>query len=193
MTAFALAASISPGPVNIVALASGMRYGLRKSQSHVLGASLGFVLLLLIVGYCLEESVREFPLMLLIVKWAGVGFLLYMAYGLAVDHGALAGEEEARPPSLLQAASMQWLNPKAWLASMAGVGAFALDGVPFALPIFALVYGLVCYVSIAVWAAAGARMGTWVQSPGALKVLNRVLATLLVTSAFYLMFENLRG
>jgi threonine/homoserine/homoserine lactone efflux protein len=40
MAAFALAASISPGPVNIVALSTGAQYGLRVSMRHVTGALL---------------------------------------------------------------------------------------------------------------------------------------------------------
>ncbi len=43
MAAFALAASISPGPVNVVALSSGMQFGLGPSLRHVLGATVGFV------------------------------------------------------------------------------------------------------------------------------------------------------
>ena len=51
MAAFALAASISPGPVNIVALSSGAQYGFRPSLRHVSGATLGFTLLLVLGNY----------------------------------------------------------------------------------------------------------------------------------------------
>nr|BFE96380.1 hypothetical protein GCM10020185_69160 [Pseudomonas brassicacearum subsp. brassicacearum] len=50
MAAFALVASITPGPVNIVALSSGARYGFRATLRHVGGATLGFVLLLVLMG-----------------------------------------------------------------------------------------------------------------------------------------------
>ena len=49
MAAFALVASITPGPVNIVALGAGAQYGFRASQRHVAGATLGFVLLLVLM------------------------------------------------------------------------------------------------------------------------------------------------
>ena len=48
MAAFALAMSISPGPVNIVALSAGARYGVRASMRHVSGATIGFTALLII-------------------------------------------------------------------------------------------------------------------------------------------------
>ena len=49
MAAFALASSISPGPVNIVALSAGAQFGLRPAMRHVSGATLGFTLLLLLL------------------------------------------------------------------------------------------------------------------------------------------------
>lgn len=50
MAGFALAMSITPGPVNLVALGSGARHGFAASLRHVVGATLGFILLLLLMG-----------------------------------------------------------------------------------------------------------------------------------------------
>ena len=55
MAAFALATSITPGPVNVVALGSGARFGFAASQKHVAGAALGFTLLLVLIGLGLHE------------------------------------------------------------------------------------------------------------------------------------------
>ncbi|HAT1553441.1 TPA: LysE family translocator, partial [Aeromonas hydrophila] len=41
MAGFALAMSITPGPVNLVALGSGARHGFAASLRHVVGATLG--------------------------------------------------------------------------------------------------------------------------------------------------------
>lgn len=78
MAAFALASSISPGPVNVVALSAGAQHGLAASLRHVTGATVGFTLLLLLIGLGLHELLARFPNLIEIVKWAGVGFLLYM-------------------------------------------------------------------------------------------------------------------
>ena len=59
MATFALVASITPGPVNIVALSSGAQFGFRASQRHVAGATLGFVVLLVLMGLVpLEKLTR---------------------------------------------------------------------------------------------------------------------------------------
>ena len=55
MAAFALATSITPGPVNVVALSAGARFGFAASQKHVFGAAVGFTLLLVLIGLDVEE------------------------------------------------------------------------------------------------------------------------------------------
>jgi len=61
MAAFALASSITPGPVNIVALSAGAQFGLRASLRHVTGATLGFTLLLVLIGLGLHELLLRVP------------------------------------------------------------------------------------------------------------------------------------
>ena len=123
MAAFALAASISPGPVNIVALSNGRQFGFGLSQSHVLGATLGFVVLLLFTGFGLHEILQQWPLLTELVRWGGMAFLLYLAWTLAADNGRIDVEGATTPqPSFMHGVIMQWLNPKAWLAAVAGMG-----------------------------------------------------------------------
>ena len=52
---------------------------------------------------------------------AGIAFLIYMAWKLALDSGELDAYATLKKPSMSQGAAMQWLNPKAWLASVAGM------------------------------------------------------------------------
>lgn len=131
MAAFALATSITPGPVNVVALGAGTRYGLRASLRHVTGATVGFVLLLLLIGLGLHELLAQWPWLTRAIRWAGVAFLLYVAWRLAADNGEIDTATSARGPSLWVGAAMQWLNPKAWLASVAGMGAYAWGVMPY--------------------------------------------------------------
>ena len=46
MCSFALSMSISPGPVNLVTLSSGINHGFLRTLPFVAGASIGFSLLL---------------------------------------------------------------------------------------------------------------------------------------------------
>jgi len=185
MAAFALAASISPGPVNIIALSSGASHGLRASLAHVAGATLGFCVLLVLVGLGLHQLLLRWPLLGLLLHWGGVAFLLYMAWKLARDDGRLTDAHATPAPSAWQGAAMQWLNPKAWLAAVAGVGAYT-GGEQHLLWLFTWIYGPICFLSVASWAWAGSVIRQYLSNPRHLRLLNRGLAVLLVGSAVYL-------
>jgi len=186
MAAFALASSITPGPVNLVALNCGARFGFRASARHITGATVGFTLLLLLIGLGLYELLERAPILMRGIQWGGVAFLLYMAWRLAADDGRLEPAAAGNGPSLLDGALMQWLNPKAWLASVAGMGLFAANGDVLRVWLFAGLYFVICYVSIACWAGAGAFLSRYLQEPGRVRWLNRTMALLLAGSAFYL-------
>ncbi|CAI8702798.1 LysE family translocator [Pseudomonas sp. PDM26] len=187
MAAFALVASITPGPVNIVALSSGARFGFRASQRHVAGATLGFVLLLVLMGLGLHELLQRWPALTQGVQWAGVAFLLYMAFRLAADNGQVQAREAAQAPSMLYGAIMQWLNPKAWLACVAGMGAFVADGEARLVWQFAAIYLVICYVSVGCWAYAGTFLRGFLNNAAGMRLFNRLMALLLVVSAVYLL------
>lgn len=187
MAAFALAASISPGPVNLVALSAGARYGLRASLWHVTGATLGFTLLLLAMGLGLQQLLQQWPPLKTLLHGAGVAFLLYMAYGLARDDGRLDSGKAQRAPGLFSGAAMQWLNPKAWLACVAGMGAFVADGEARLVWQFAAIYLVICYLSVGCWAYAGSFLRVWLGNPATMRLFNRTMAALLVVSAVYLL------
>lgn len=187
MAAFALASSITPGPVNIVALSSGARYGLGAALLHVTGATLGFTLLLILIGFGLHETLLHWPFLTLAIKWAGVAFLLFMAWKLAWDNGRLDAEGESERPSMLYGAVMQWLNPKAWLACIAGMGAFVASGEAALIWQFATIYFVICYLSLGCWAFAGTFLRHYLKSALGIRIFNRSMAMLLVGCAAYLL------
>ena len=188
VAAFALVGSITPGPVNIVALSSGAQFGFRASQRHVAGATLGFVLLLVLMGLGLHELLEIWPGLTQVVQWAGVAFLLFMAFKLASDDGQVDAKDSGRAPSMLYGALMQWLNPKAWLACVAGMGAFVANGEARLIWQFAAVYLVICYVSVGCWAYAGTFLRGYLNNPAGMRLFNRSMALLLAGSAAYLLW-----
>ncbi|SDU93501.1 LysE family translocator [Pseudomonas mucidolens] len=187
MAAFALATSITPGPVNVVALSTGARFGFAASQKHVAGAALGFTLLLVLIGLGLHELLVRWPALTLGIQWGGVAFLLYMAYKLAVDDGRLDAQGTTVAPSMLYGAIMQWLNPKAWLACVAGMGLFAAQGEATRVWQLASVYLVVCYLSVACWAYVGTFLRRYLSNARGMRLFNRAMALLLVISVVYLL------
>ncbi|QUY49640.1 LysE family translocator [Serratia plymuthica] len=190
MAAFALAASITPGPVNILALSAGAQFGFNATLRHVLGATLGFTLLLILIGLGLHQLLALWPVMTRVMQWAGVAFLLFMAYQLALDDGSLGSGNRRQAPSFWYGALLQWLNPKAWLASVASLGAFVADGDRLLLWQFAVIYGVICYASVACWAYAGTMLTGLLQRARNVRRFNRLMALLLAASACYLLADG---
>ncbi len=191
MAAFALAASISPGPVNLVCLSSGTRYGLRTGLWFVTGATLGFQLLFLLIGLGLHAALSSLPGFSAVLHWAGIVFLLYLSYQLFREDGQVSECSDAAAPGFAYGALMQWLNPKAWLASAAGIGAYAGGGDLQLTLVFTLLYGPICWLSLSCWVLAGAYLRRYVQRPALMRLVNRGLALMLVVSCLFLLRDFL--
>lgn len=188
MSAFALVASISPGPVNLACLASGTRHGLRASLGLVLGATCGFLLLLVAAGLGLGAVLAAWPAMAWGLRAGGMVFLLCLGWQLAMASGGLASPSTERAPGVLAGAAMQALNPKAWLVAVAGVGAYTRAD-PQALAVFCALYAPICGASLLSWVAAGAFVRRQALSPARMQQVQRALAALLVASGLLLFIE----
>lgn len=183
MAGFALATSITPGPVNLVALAGASQHGLRPALRHVTGATLGFIVLLLASGAGLLAVLNTVNGVNQALRVGGIAYLLWLAWGLARDNGEL-GAARGGPPGYWRGALMQWLNPKAWMACAAGVAAFVEGAQGIAR--FAAIYLVVCWLSLACWAWAGAFLQRHLGDARRWRLFNRSMAVLLAASAGYL-------
>jgi threonine/homoserine/homoserine lactone efflux protein len=120
--AFAFVTSVTPGPNNMMLLASGVNFGLRRSLPHMFGISLGFMLLVASVGLGLGQVFEQVPMLYNVLRYAGAAYLLYLAWKIA-NAGApdSQGDASAKPFSFLQAAAFQWVNPKAWIMAIGAI------------------------------------------------------------------------
>lgn len=189
MMAFSLAASISPGPVNLVCLSSGTRYPPSKGLVFVTGATLGFIVLFVAIGLGLHSALSVVPGFNGLLRWAGVAFLLFLAVQLFRDDGRLPEDENHKAPGFFTGAVMQWLNPKAWLASASGIGAYTSGHDVGEIIVFAMLYMPICWLSLSCWVYAGIYLRRYIHQPVFLIVLNRGLAVLLVASCIYLLIQ----
>ena len=158
------------------------------SLRHVAGATLGFTALLLLVGLGLREFADRWPAFVHALRWVGIAFLLWMAWRLARDDGRLDDAQASRGPSFATGAAMQWLNPKAWLASLAGMAVFGAAADARAVWQFVAIYFVVCFASVACWAGAGSALRSRLHDARGVRRLNLAMAALLAASALGLLF-----
>ncbi|WP_395794843.1 LysE family translocator [Aquimonas sp.] len=187
MASFALSMSISPGPVNMVIVASGAQHGIRRTLPFVSGATLGFTLLLVLVGFGLMQVFDALPWLLTWLGVAGALFILYVGYRIATAPPELSAAHISEP-TFLQGALLQWLNPKAWIACAAGVSMFASPDSARPLLIFIGIYFVICYLSLAAWAVLGDRVASLLGTPRRVRLFNGLMGGLLMASALYLLW-----
>lgn len=179
---FALVTSVTPGPNNMMLLASGANFGFRRTLPHMLGISIGHSVMVVLVGLGIAGLFTAWPPALLILKAASVAYMLWLSWKIA--HAAAPGEGHgaARPMTFLQAAAFQWVNPKAWAMALGAVAAYVPEPSVRAYLAVALVFSAVNLPSVSLWAAAGQAMRNWLQTPRRLKAFNWTMAVLLVLS-----------
>ncbi|WP_321401895.1 LysE family translocator [Maridesulfovibrio sp.] len=192
MCIFALSMSITPGPVNMVIVASGANHGLRKTLPFVSGATIGFILLLIVLGLGLMQIVTTHPILLKYLAIAGSIFIIYLGYKIGTARPDISIEEDSCP-SFKQGLLMQWLNPKAWIACIAGLSMFMDDKSLDPLLIFSILYFVICYLSLFMWAIMGSKVGLLLNTPRRIRFFNVSLGSLLSVCACYLLFDFLHA
>ena len=191
MFSFSLAMSISPGPVNFVIVSSGANYGIRKTFSFVSGATIGFTLLLVFIGLGFYKIIELYPFFLKYLSIAGSSFIIYMGYLIATSKPELKIEKRNRP-TFIQGFLLQWLNPKAWLACVAGVSLFSSPESNIQFLTFSLIYFIVCYFSLFSWSLLGDKATIVLNSEFRLKLFNLLMGVLLVSTACFLLYVQFK-
>ncbi|WP_025717163.1 LysE family translocator [Paenibacillus sp. 1-18] len=189
MCFFSLSMSISPGPVNITILSSGVNYGFKHSLPFVSGSTVGFTFLLTAVGLGISNLVAQVPIFYELLRYIGTGYMSYIGYKIMVSHTEIELKEE-QLPRFRHGFLMQWLNPKAWIACLSGVSAFGSNTSYSMLLVFVCIYFLICYLSLASWALLGSKLQFLMKVKNGIKVFNLVMGGSLIIVAIFLLFSN---
>ena len=179
---FAFVTSVTPGPNNMMLLASGVNFGFRRTVPHMLGISMGHALMVFLVGLGLAGVFKAWPPALLVLKIVSVAYMLWLAWKIAHAGAPGEGRERPQPMTFLQAAAFQWVNPKAWSMALGAVSAYVVEPSAWAYAVVAGVFALVNLPSVSVWAGAGQAVRRWLDGPGRLRAFNWTMAGLLVLS-----------
>ena len=182
LAGFALATSITPGPNNLMLLASGANFGFRRTIPHMLGIGIGFTLMIAVVGLGMMALFERAPQVLSALKAACLVYLAYLAWKLATAAPAGETRTPGRPLSFLQAAAFQWVNPKAWAMATTAISLYAPDRSLPAVLIVALIFGAINLPSVSTWTLAGRHIRRWLAAGSRLRAFNLVMAALLVVS-----------
>ncbi|MEQ9691421.1 MAG: LysE family translocator [Bauldia litoralis] len=189
---FAVVTLFTPGPNNIMLMASGLNYGLRRAMPHLLGVAIGFAVMVLAVGIGLGAVFNAFPALYPVIKYVGVAYLLYLAWVVATAAPPdTEGGGKGQPITFLQASAFQWVNPKAWVMAVGAVATYAaIAAFPFNMAIIAGIFGAIGLVSAWAWVIFGQALRRLVRTRRAIRVFNIAMGLLLVASIVPVLVED---
>ena len=189
--AFAAAALFTPGPNNIMLMASGLNYGFRRTLPHVAGVTIGFSFLVAVIGLGLGAVFAAYPVLHTILKYAGAAYLIYLAIVIAMSGPAdTDGAGEGRPMTFLGAAMFQWVNVKGWVIAVGAITAYAvIAAYPLNIAALSILLFLIGLGSSLTWVLLGTSLQAVVKSPRAVRIFNVVMALLLLASLYPVLKE----
>jgi threonine/homoserine/homoserine lactone efflux protein len=188
---FAVVMFITPGPNNIMLLASGLNFGFRRTLPHLAGVVLGFAFMIAVTGLGLGAVFTTYPLLQTVLKYAGAAYLVWLAVAIA-RAGAPNPEAAARrrPMTFLGAALFQWVNVKGWVMVIGTITAYAaIATYPWNIVLQVALSLLIGVVSCVAWVLCGTALQSLVKSPAAVRGFNIVMAALLLASLYPVLVE----
>ena len=182
LVAFAFVTSVTPGPNNLMLMASGANFGFRRSVPHMVGIATGFATMVFLVGMGLTGLFQAVPAAALALKAVSVAYMLWLAWKIAHASAPKEGRVTGVPLTFVQAALFQWVNPKAWAMALTATAVYAPDHSLTAIAVVSLVFGVVNLPSVSCWTVLGQELRRFLSSPRRLRAFNIVMAVLLIGS-----------
>ena len=189
---FCATLTFSPGPMTLLLLSLGLRDGLRRSLPAQFGASVSYLISILIFAVGFSELIKGNVAITQGIQLVGVAYILYLAYkqwtssGVSLDKaGAVEGARSLFGKGLLTGFS----NPKAIIMFSAVFPQFAGAGEHSSasdIAILGLTFLLLQFASGCLYCYFGQRIKHVLENPRRRVLLQRVTAVVLLGVALML-------
>jgi threonine/homoserine/homoserine lactone efflux protein len=190
------AASFTPGPNTTLSTALAANLGLKHAMRFVLAVPVGWGLLFTLCAAGLGALVVALPLLRSAIQWAGIAYLLWLAFKLAGARSLGQVDAARLNISFGQGVALQFVNIKAWMLGLT-VTAGWLAGREDVLARFAITLPLMLafgFFSNLLYAAMGSLLREWLSGPVVagiasaqrLRWFNRGMAAVLVATAAWM-------
>jgi threonine/homoserine/homoserine lactone efflux protein len=188
---FAFVAAVTPGPNNLMLMASGVNFGFRRTLPHLLGVCLGFPAMVALVGFGLDAIFSHFPGFLTALRYVSVAYMLWLAYKIATAGPVHETDVARRPLGFFGAAAFQWVNPKGWVMAVSALTTYTvMADYAHSAGIVVLVFLLLAFPTSGVWVLSGAAMRPLLSNPARVRPFNWTMAALLLASIAPVLMER---
>ena len=120
---FAIAASFSPGPNNIVTSYTSFNFGFKKTIPTMLGVVIGWMLLVIFLQMSSGIIFKKFKEIQITIKILGSIYLLFMAYKISFSDN-ITTKTTLKPVTFLSTFFFQFINPKAIIYALLAISMF---------------------------------------------------------------------
>lgn len=181
----------TPGPANMLVMASGARFGASASLPFLSGVILGKQLIIWPLGFGLLGVLDPEGSVFLALKWASVAYILWLAWKIAATR-IQEKEAGAQPPRFVEGLIVHPLNPKAWAMIVGAFTNFVDQDVTPLMGTVAVALGLLLVQSVLqpLWMLAGTQIARLFAGTPREAWLMRALAFLMVASVIYVLLKG---
>lgn len=184
---YCLLMSGTPGPNNMMMVASGVHHGYRRTLPAILGINAGGAVQTFVTCLGLGAVFVTWPVLHAALKLAGTLYLLVLAWKLAIAPAA-----QGRAPAqvgFLQAALFQAVNPKSWVKAITLASVFMPTDMSVAAGalLVSAIGAVIGFPCISMWALFGVGIARWLSNPQRRQAFNAIMAASLVVLAFMLL------
>ena len=182
----------TPGPNNMMMLASGVRVGWRRSMPLSAGIAVGMVVLFGATGSGIGAAFEALPLLAVALRVLSAAFLLWLAWKIATAGPFRREGDDLEVLGFGTGVTFQWINPKAWAAAMTAASTFLPEEAGAGtIAIGAAIIGLVALCATMAWCLFGTWLSRFLTEPRRAHVFNIAMAVLLLASTLPILFGRL--
>lgn len=184
---YAVPMVISPGPGNTILAAAGGRFGVRGSVPFWAGFESANLFLCLVYGFGLGEVFERNPGVYAVLKWAGIAYVLYLAWGF-FKAGPVSGKGDVSSLGFADGFVSVGFNPKIHSTILVMFSQFLDPGRPVAgqVAVIAAVFLAVCLLCHWVWIYGGQVVFRRFTGAAALRAQAWIFGASMVLVAAYL-------
>lgn len=191
---FCTAMTFSPGPNTTLSTALAANLGLRRAMRFCIAVPTGWTLLMVATGLGLGALITGVPALRWGVKAVGVGYLLWLAWKLALANRLAQVDADKLQVTFWQGVGLQFVNIKAWMLALTisagwvvNAGALPASNPGERLLQVCVVMAFFAFTSNFTYALVGSMLRLWLSQGHRLMVFNRCLAVVLVVTAGWML------
>ncbi len=183
---------ITPGTPRIVIISYSMNYGVKKCVWTALGDVTANIIQATLVIFVIGSFISDNPKLLNIFKWAGIVYILYLAYDIYKSRPKSLDSNEKSEKSFLSFFKDGFLvagtSPKAWMFFPFIFPQFIDFSSNYIAQFIILIttYVILDFLSLVGYAILANKMITWVKANA--KIINTISACVLIIIAAIIAF-----